>query len=154
MAIINSCSSSSTNAGTFSTAVQATHNANTVFNLTQQSLVGTSISFTPPNTINLNPGSYIVYYSLMADSLVAVTQTVFVGLQLNGTIITNSTMGSATATSGANCPEAFGCYLINVNTTSTLRLVARSNVGFSFANVNAALSAINSQVAQLSLLKL
>lgn len=151
--MVNLPSCPQSDAGTFSTAVQTLYATNAVINLTQQSLVGTSISFTAPSTINIQPGSYIVNYALMGDSFVA-SQLVLVGLQLNGVIIANSTIGPSTFTSGFSYPEAIGSYLITTNTKATLQLICRAQTSYSNATVNAALTAVNAQTAQLTIFKL
>ena len=151
MTKLPSCSPFDT--GTFSTANQASLSANSVISLTQQVLVGSNISFTPPNTINLQPGNYIVIYNLMGNSPDA-AKTVLVGLRLNGNIITNSTVGIAIGTTTAAYPGAIGSYLINTNVISTLQLVARTNVVYNSATVNTSLTNNNIQTAQLTIFKL
>ncbi|WP_367083433.1 hypothetical protein [Bacillus thuringiensis] len=151
MTNLSFCSSS--DAGTFSTASQTALATNTVINLTQQVLVGTSISFTSPNTINLKPGSYIVRYSLLglpinSGALIAV------GLRLNGVIITQTSIAYSSNGNGSAYPEATGAYLITINTNSTLQLVARTPVTYPIATINAVLTANNVQTAQLTIFKI
>ncbi|MEW4320145.1 hypothetical protein Q0N71_29870 [Bacillus thuringiensis] len=154
---INNCSRclNAPSAGTFGTASQTALATNTVINLTQQVLVGTSISFTSPNTINLESGDYIVNYALVGNPGSTTAETTIVGLQLNGMIITQSSIGHSSGPSSPNdYLEATGSYLITINTNSTLQLVTLSSLVYNNATVNAFFTAQNVQTAQLTIFKL
>ena len=141
-------------AGTFSTLSQASLAANNVINLTQQSLVGTNIFYTPPNTINLQPGNYVVTYSLMGNPAAA-SELVSVALQLNGVIITQSTIGASSIGNTTAYPEATGSYfIIATAVNNTLRLIARTPVDYNVPAVNAILTSNNAQTAQLTIFKI
>ena len=155
MTIFSSCSEKPS-AGTFSTASQTALAANSVIGLTQRALVGTSISFTAPNTINLKPGSYIVNYALMGNpGGGAEAETAIVGLLLDGVIVAQASIANSAGPTGtADYPEATGSYLITTDRNSTLQLVTRTSVQYNVPTVNSALTAASAQTAQLTIFKL
>ena len=151
MAKLPSCLSF--NSGTFSATSLTALPANSVINLTQQVLAGTSISFTPPNTINLQPGNYIIRYSFMGQP----TNSAFllsIGLQLNNFIIIQSSIGASSNASTSPYPQTGGSSLITIEFTSTLRLVALTPVAYPTAVINTAITNNNIQTAQLTIFKL
>lgn len=155
--MINLCDcSEKPSAGTFSTASQTALTVNSVVSLNQQVLVGKSISFTPPNIIKLQPGGYMVHYSLMGNPTATTAETSIVGLRLNNSIITQTSIGNSTGpAANSDYLQAVGSYLIIVNQCSSiLQLVALSNINYDIAAVNAALTAANTQTAQLTIFKL
>lgn len=140
------------NAGTFSTGTLATIPNNGIITLTQQVLVGTSISFTPPNTINLQPGNYIANYSLMGNPDATGSDTTVVGLRLNGSNITQSFVGNSLF--GLDYPQAVGSYLLTISANSTLQLICRFVLVYLTPVIDNSLAANNTQIAQLTIFKL
>ncbi|PDZ99981.1 hypothetical protein, partial [Bacillus cereus] len=100
--------------------------------------------------INLEPGNYVVNYALMGNPD-GPHETVLVGLDVNGLAIPETTIGaSASGVGGANgiggtraYPQATGSYFLNVPTSSTLQLNARTILVYNQSIVNEILTANN-----------
>ncbi|PEA01794.1 hypothetical protein [Bacillus cereus] len=118
--------------------------------LVERTLVGKKISFTSPNTINLEPGNYVVNYTLMGNPA-GPNETVLVGLDINGLAIPEATIGSASYGTELSYSQAAGSYSLNVPTSSTLQLNSRTNVLYDVPGINAILAANNAQTAQITI---
>ncbi|PEA01356.1 hypothetical protein, partial [Bacillus cereus] len=122
--------------------------------LVERTLVGTKISFTSPNTINLKPGNYVVNYTLMGNPSGINSEIVLVGLDVNGLSIPETTLGSSSLGT-TNCyPRATGSYSLSISANSTLQLSARTNVLYDVPSANSTLKATNAQTAQITILEI